>query len=60
MKCPKNVFAEIYRLNMLLGPICKSAGAREAFVKYEKALHAVRQQIEKDTQINECKVSNEK
>jgi GTP cyclohydrolase III len=57
MRCPKEMFAEIYRQNLLLGPICKGDEAKEAFNKYEKALHELRQQLEHNTRTNECKVN---
>ena len=58
MKCPKEIFAEIYRQNLLLGPICKGDKAEEVFNKYEKALHELRQQLEHNTRTDECKVNS--
>lgn len=59
MNCLKAIFAEVYRLNMLLGPQCKKEKAKTAFEKYEKALHELRQSLECQTQMDECKVSDE-
>ena len=59
MLCPKDIFAEIYRLNMLLGPQCKTEAAKTAFEKNEEALHELRKAIENETQMDECKVTDE-
>jgi hypothetical protein len=37
--------------------MCKRSEAEEAFNKYEKALHELRQQLEHNTRTNECKVN---
>lgn len=58
MACPKEIFAEIYQQNLLLEPMCKSQEAKAAFAEYEKALHEVRQIVERNTQMDKCKISN--
>ncbi len=57
MKYPKEIFAEIYRQNLLLGPMCRTNETKAAFNKYEKALHELRRQLEYNAKINECKVN---
>ena len=59
MLCPKDIFAEIYRQNLLLGPQCKTETTKAAFAEYEDLLHKLRQQIENQTKMDECKVSDE-
>ena len=56
MLCPKDIFAEIYRQNLLLGPQCKTETTKAAFAEYEDLLHKLRQQIENQTKMDECKV----
>lgn len=55
MNCPKEIFTDIYRLNMLLVPMCKSMEAKKAFSEYEKVLCEVKQQIEHDLKMDKCK-----
>ncbi len=57
MKCPKEIFAEMYRQNLLLGPICEMTKTKTAFNEYEKALYELRRQLEHNAKINECKVN---
>ena len=59
MNCPKDIFAEIYRQNLLLGPQCKTETTKAAFSEYENSLYELRKQIENQTQMDECKVSDE-
>ena len=56
MLCPKDIFAEIYRQNLLLAPQCKTEGTKATFAEYENSLHKLRQEIETETKMDECKV----
>jgi len=55
MLCPKEMFARIYRQNMLLGPLCSSEQSRRAFAEYEAALHRLRAAVEAETGMADCK-----
>jgi len=57
VKCPKEIFAEICRLNILLSPLCKTDESKAVFQEYETALNELRQRIEQDWKTDKCKAT---